>query len=80
LAGTVVSYWFEEIDGASWVRFAVEEVEPAGYDDGPESDPAAGEEAGIWTPPGVNLADWSFRLPAYAVERMRRSAADLPSR
>ena len=80
LAGTVVTYWFEEIDGASWVRFAVDEAEPAGYDDAPEAEPDAGEEPGIWTPPGVNLADWAFRLPAYAVEGIRRSVSDLPTR
>ena len=80
LAGTVVSYWFEEIDGSTWARFAVDQDEPAGYDDGPEADPDAGEEAGIWTPPGVNLADWAFRLPAYEIERMRRAVSELPRR
>ena len=76
LAGTVVTYWFEEIDGSTWARFGVDRAEVSGDDETTESQAVAG----VWTPRHVDLRDWAFRLPDYASERLRRGISDLPSR
>lgn len=78
--GSTVTYWFQEIDGETWARFAVERPQRVGNDiEKADETGTESPEPGLRTPDNVRLEDWAFRLPPYTLERMRRALSDIPT-